>query len=99
MQLCFPKRDRSVVLRLKHERKWQYELQKQSSKEIQDWEPSENVKLNSVYQKQLSIEMQDWTPTEVTLEHVHPKQPITKVEDWKPTDNVIFCTDELFTQM
>jgi len=33
---CITKRDRSVVLRLKHERKWQYELQKQSGKDMQD---------------------------------------------------------------
>jgi len=34
-----PKKDRSVVVRFKHESKWQYELQKQSSKEMQDWKP------------------------------------------------------------
>jgi len=51
------KKDWSVVLRIKYERKWQYELSKQSSKNMQDWELPENVKLNTVNLKQLSNEM------------------------------------------
>ncbi|XP_015368435.1 PREDICTED: uncharacterized protein LOC107164934, partial [Diuraphis noxia] len=56
------KKDLLVVLRLKHEIKWQYELQAQSSKDMQDWEPPGTVKHNSIYLKQLSNEMQDWKP-------------------------------------
>jgi len=59
VQLCLTKKDRLVVLRLKHERKWLYELQKQSSKEMQDCDPPENVKPDSVHMKQLSNETQD----------------------------------------
>jgi len=60
MQLFLTKKDRLVILRLKCERKWQYEFQKQLGK-MQDWEPPENVKLDTVNLKQLmSNEMQNW---------------------------------------